>query len=115
MPKSNDERESWRDRGVRPDATKPLARASGDGVVDIDVSWLVPADLGAVDALARLHVLAFRCGRSLLMHGAGGGLAELLEFVGLSDVVHLCLCSRGACRAADHPDVRVRRRAEPRS
>jgi hypothetical protein len=28
--------------------------------------------------------------RRLLLHGANGGLAELLEFVGLSDVVHLC-------------------------
>ena len=26
--------------------------------VDLDVSWLVPADLCAVDALARLHVTA---------------------------------------------------------
>ncbi len=62
------------------------------GDVDLDVSWLVPADLGAVDALARLQVTASRCGKSLQLHGAGGGLPELLEFLGLSDVLHLCPC-----------------------
>ena len=33
-------------------------------------------------------------GRWLLLHGADGGLVELLEFVGLDDVVHLCPCCR---------------------
>lgn len=68
----------------------------GDGAVDLDVSWLVPADLGAVDALARLHVVAARCGCRLRLHGADGGLAELVELVGLGDVLHLCPCSRQA-------------------
>jgi hypothetical protein len=35
----------------------------------------------------------------LRLHGVDGGLAELLEFVGLSDVMHLCRCCRGACSA----------------
>jgi ABC-type transporter Mla MlaB component len=60
--------------------------------VDLDVSWLVPADLGAVDALARLQVTATRRGRSLQLHGACGGLPELLEFLGLVDVLSLCAC-----------------------
>ncbi|HEY1650684.1 MAG TPA: STAS domain-containing protein [Acidimicrobiales bacterium] len=60
--------------------------------VDLDVSWLVPADLTAVDALARLQVTASRCGRSLQLHGACGGLTELLEFLGLGDVLHVCGC-----------------------
>jgi ABC-type transporter Mla MlaB component len=60
--------------------------------IDLDVSWLVPADLGAVDALARLQVTATRCGRSLQLHGACGGLPELLEFLGLVDVLPLCSC-----------------------
>jgi hypothetical protein len=55
--------------------------------VDLDVSWLVPADLGVVEALARLQLAALRCGRRLQLHGAHGGLVELLEFVGLGDVV----------------------------
>jgi ABC-type transporter Mla MlaB component len=66
----------------------------GDAAVDLDVSWLVPADLGAVDALARLHVVAGRRGCRLRLHGADGGLAELVELVGLGDVLQLCPCSR---------------------
>jgi ABC-type transporter Mla MlaB component len=84
--------EGRRDRCVRSNGAVPSAGATGDGVVDLDVSWLVPADLGAVDALARLQVAASRCGRRLELHGADGGLAELLEFVGLGDVMHLCPC-----------------------
>ena len=87
---SNDVHESWRDRGARSYAAAPTAAPAGDEAVDLDVSWLVPADSAAVDALARLQVAVSRCGRRLLLHGANGGLAELLEFVGLSDVVHLC-------------------------
>jgi ABC-type transporter Mla MlaB component len=60
--------------------------------VDLDVSWLMPADLGAVDALARLQVAAYRRGRTLRLHGACAGLPELLEFVGLGDVLTRCEC-----------------------
>ena len=60
--------------------------------VDLDVSWLVPPDIGAVDALARLQMTATRRGRSLQLHGACGGLPELLEFMGLADALHLCTC-----------------------
>jgi hypothetical protein len=113
LPESNGDHESWRDVGARSNGTAPSARAAGDGVVDLDVSWLVPADLGAVDALARLQVAASRCGRWLQLHGADGGLAELLEFVGLGDVVHLCPCCRGACSAANLPWAGADCRAEP--
>jgi ABC-type transporter Mla MlaB component len=64
--------------------------SAGDGAVDLDVSWLVPADIGAVDALARLHVVAARRGCRLRLHGADRGLAELVELVGLGDVLDLC-------------------------
>jgi hypothetical protein len=95
----NGEHESWRD------------------VVDLDVSWLVPADLRAVDALARLQVIASRCGERLLLHGADGGLVELLDFAGLGDVLHLCSCCRGACcalgrRAVGEPERLEQRRVE---
>jgi ABC-type transporter Mla MlaB component len=72
----------------------------GDGVVDLDVSWLVPADLGALDVLARLQVVASQRGLRLWLHGAGGGLVELVEFAGLGDVVRFCTC----CRASRPPD-----------
>jgi hypothetical protein len=84
---SNDEQECWRDRGVRSNGT---AAAAGDRTVDLEVSWLVPADLDAVDALARLQVAASRRGWWVQFHGADGGLVELVEFVGLRDCVHLC-------------------------
>jgi ABC-type transporter Mla MlaB component len=74
-----------------------------DGFVHLDVSWLVPADLRAVDALARLHVAASRCGRRLQLHGVDGGLAELLEFVGLSDVVNLCRCCGSVVQPSQRP------------
>jgi ABC-type transporter Mla MlaB component len=63
--------------------------------VVLDVSWLAPVDLHAVDALLRLQVTALRRGRQLVLHGADGGLAELLELAGLGGVVHRCRC-RGA-------------------
>jgi ABC-type transporter Mla MlaB component len=87
---SNDVHGRWRNHCARSDGSGPSAAPAGHEAVDLDVSWLVPADLGAVDALARLQVAASRCGRRLRLHGANAGLAELLEFVGLSDVVHLC-------------------------
>ena len=96
MPKANNEHASWPGRGVLSSRTAWPARTTSDGVVHFDVSWLVPADLDAVDALARLQVVASRCGRLVLLHGADGGLTELVEFVGLGDVVHVCSCCRGA-------------------
>ena len=65
-------------------------RSNGDGVVGLDVSWLAAGDLAAVDALARLQVVAARRGRRLRLHGADGGLAELVELVGLREVLQLC-------------------------
>lgn len=74
---------------MEPGRSRPRVEAVD---VDLDISWLVPADLAAVDALARLQVTATRCGRALRLHGARGGLPELLEFLGLVDVVRLCEC-----------------------
>jgi hypothetical protein len=87
VPTSNGDHESRRAGGVRANGT---AAAAADRIVDLDVSWLVPADIDAIEALARLQVAATRCGRWLQFHGADGGLVELVEFAGLGDVVHLC-------------------------
>ena len=86
MPTSNGDHGAWRAHGVPASGT---AAAAGR-VVDLDVSWMVPADLDAIEALARLQVTASRYGWWLQFHGADGGLVELVEFVGLGDVVHLC-------------------------
>jgi hypothetical protein len=61
-----------------------------EGLVDLDVSWLVAADLRAIDALARLQLVVSRQGRRPRLHGAGESLVALLEFVGLDDVVRVC-------------------------
>jgi hypothetical protein len=100
---SNDVHESWRRRGAGSAAAAPSAAPTGDDALDLDVSRLVPADLDAVEALARLQVAVSRCGRRLLLHGVNGGLAELLEFVGLSDVVHVCPDCRSSVECYEPP------------
>jgi hypothetical protein len=85
----------------------------GDGVVDLDVSWVVPADLRAVDALARLQIAATQRGRWVQLHGADAGLAELVEFVGLGDVLHLCHCGRSYGPRREPPRARADCAAEP--
>jgi ABC-type transporter Mla MlaB component len=66
---------------------------SRDGV-DLDVSWLAAPDLTAIDALVRLHIVTHRCGRTLRLHDMPSELVELLELVGLRDVLHVCRCAR---------------------
>ena len=100
---SNDVHQGLRDRGAPSYEAAPSAPPTGDAAVDLDVSWLVPADLSAVDALARLQVAVSRCGRRLQLHGANGGLAELLDFVGLSDVVQLCPRCRSSVERCEPP------------
>ena len=46
-------------------------------------------DVGTVNLLARMHLAAKRRGVTLRVLHAGDGLLELIDFVGLSDV--LCL------------------------
>src|SRR5205085_9811095 len=72
------------------DAASPAVPRSCARVIDLDVSWLVPADLTTIDVLARLQVAAARRRSQLCLHGADGGLAELIDFCGLGDVVQLC-------------------------
>ena len=52
-----------------------------------DVAALVAADLGTVDALARLAVAARKLGCDIRLQGTGPVLSELLEFVGLAEVL----------------------------
>jgi hypothetical protein len=66
----------------------------GPGVVDLDVSWLVGADLRALDALARLQLVAARRGRVLCLHGADAGLRGLIEMAGLCGTLRVCGCAR---------------------
>jgi hypothetical protein len=47
------------------------------------------ADLRTVDALARLHLRAQRCGFELRVRCAPPALVELVDFVGLRDVLRI--------------------------
>ena len=47
----------------------------------------LPADLAAVDALARLQLALRRRGRSLRLSGASDALRALIELVGLGEVL----------------------------
>ena len=76
--------------------------------VHLDVSWMAPADLYAVDALARLQLAASRRGRTIEIHNADRGLGELLELLGLDVIVHVC----PRCRAPAL-DSAGRRRGKP--
>jgi len=83
--------DSHQDGGGRtPDRAK--CRGGAGPLVDVDVSWLVQADLAAVDAVARLQLVAVRRGRSLRLHGAHRDLVGLVELAGLSDVLGVCGC-----------------------
>ncbi|HEY6414985.1 MAG TPA: hypothetical protein VIX41_02065, partial [Acidimicrobiales bacterium] len=66
---SNDVHDSWRRRDAGFAGAEPPAAPAADEVVHLDVRWLVPADLDAVEALARLQVAVSRCSRRLLLHG----------------------------------------------
>ena len=57
-----------------------------NGVVLCDVRGVEP-DAVTVDALARLQLAAHRQGCRVLLRNASDGLLELVEFMGLTDVL----------------------------
>jgi hypothetical protein len=61
--------------------------SAGATLVVCDVGGLAPADLGAVDSLARLQLAARRLGCGLRLTRASSELQQLLGCVGLADVV----------------------------
>ncbi len=61
----------------------------GAEVVVVDVSRLVAPDVVALDALARLHLMARRFGRNIMISHTSEQLQELVGFAGLEGV--LCL------------------------
>jgi ABC-type transporter Mla MlaB component len=65
-------------------------------VVELDVSWLVDVDFAAVDALARLMLVARRSGRSLRFHLEGERMLGAVELVGLAEVLRACDCTDSA-------------------
>ena len=68
-----------RARAICQRVTQLLAVATGELACHVGG----PVDLGLVDALLRLQVLARREGWSLIVHAAGPELSDLLVLVGL--------------------------------
>lgn len=83
---------------------RALVERSDADVVICDVDALAEPDVVAVDALARLQLIARRLGCHLRLRHACPELQDLLGFVGLRDVLPLC---------AELP-VESRRQAEER-
>jgi anti-anti-sigma regulatory factor len=59
-------------------------------VVICDVGQIAGRASSVVDALARLQLTARRCGGEIRFRHASPGLLELLELVGLADVLGMC-------------------------
>ena len=78
--------------GLCESARVVLAEAETDLVV-CDVSALVRPDLGTVDALARLVLVAGHLGGKVLLLDAAPELHELLGLAGLADVMP---CAEGS-------------------
>lgn len=64
-------------------------RAAPPGDVVCEVGALAPADLAAVDALARLKLAAGRSGHRIRFDGAGPDLRALLLLTGLGGTLGL--------------------------
>ena len=62
---------------------------------EIDVAD-VRADVGIVDVLARLQLVARRDGRRLVLHNASLELIDLVAFMGLADALPAAPNSRGS-------------------
>lgn len=60
---------------------------SDAGQVVCNVGALIYPDAVTIDALARLQLTARRCGRRVLFRNACGELLELVDLMGLSDVL----------------------------
>lgn len=84
---------------------------AGDGVrgVVCDVGAVTCPDLAAVDAVARLHLIARRLGHRLRIVHAERTLRELLVLVGLGDVVAVEETARW--RELSRPDAAAGRTA----
>jgi ABC-type transporter Mla MlaB component len=57
-------------------------------VVPYDVGWILRPDVHAVDALARLQLAARRRGFTLTLVNVSRELAELVELMGLREVLN---------------------------
>ncbi|MFJ6431258.1 STAS domain-containing protein [Streptomyces sp. NPDC091416] len=68
-----------------------ILAASRAAVVDCDVGGIERSDLAAVEAIARLSLVARRADRRLRLRGVSPELQSLLDLLGLADVVGLAV------------------------
>lgn len=66
---------------------RTLLGDDGTPTVVYDLSALAVPGVVVVDALARLQLTARRLGRRIVVHGADGALRELLDLIGLRDLL----------------------------
>ena len=66
---------------------RSVLEASGAAVLVCDLGAVVDADMGTVDALARVQLTARRLGRVVTLRAASDDLLALLAFAGLNEVL----------------------------
>ena len=87
-----------------------VAQLLGAAAGELDCHVAGPVDLGLVDTLLRLQVLARREGRTLVVHAAGPELSDLLVLVGLDGA--LPEVRRGGLQPVRDPEPGEQRRVE---
>ncbi len=83
------------------ESARVLLEGSGAYILVCDVGKFVHSDLAAVDALARLQLVARRLGCRMLLQRASPELRELLAFAGLNEALPL------------RPALRLQQRRQP--
>ena len=68
---------------------RALLRTGDEAVVICDAGAIIAPDAAAVDAVARLQLIAKRLGREMRLRHASDELQELIALAGLSEVVPL--------------------------
>ncbi len=86
------------------------------GVVVCDVGGVGPADIAAVDGLARMQLTARRRGRSIRLRGPSDELRRLIALFGLEEALpwtELNAWGAGGQSEQGEQRVRVKERGEP--
>lgn len=98
-------------------APRPPPEPNDDRLVGCDVSGCEGADVGALEALARLQLAARRRGLRVVFRGASRDLCDLLAWAGLDDALP-CIEGSGVepRRKAEQGEqpLRVEEEADPR-
>jgi hypothetical protein len=98
------------------DGARRLLATGRVDVVMYDVGAVVDPEVMVIEALARLQLTARRAGGSIGVRHASGTLRDLLDMVGLCDVIALCdaspLGSHGQVKEGEQ--ARVEERVERR-